>query len=253
MSELIIEEADGILELTLNRPEVKNALSTPLLVQLAAQLRRADALDSIRCVILTGAGNTFCAGADLKEMSMKGVSAMIADKRPGLFAEIGRFTKPIITACNGLAVGAGFELVLHSDIIIADPLAKFGFPEINLGIIPGAGGTQRLTKAIGKARAMEMILTGELLDAPTAYFWGITNETQAQCVQQARIIAEKIAHKAPLAVKAAKQSINQAFETSLSAGIALERANFVSLAGTHDRNEGIAAFLEKRKPTWTGN
>lgn len=244
----------GVLEIRLNRPEARNALSTPLLRGIVGLLEQAESDDAVRCVVLTGGDSVFAAGADLAEMAAKDMQAVLLEERPRLFAAIGRFPKPVVGAVCGYALGGGCELVMHADLIIAGESAQFGQPEINLGIIPGAGGTQRLTRAVGKSLAMKMVLAGEFISAREAQAAGLVAEVAADdaCLGRAHELARKIAAKAPLAVRLAKDAVLQAFETPLGAGMALERRNFVVLAGTEDRNEGVRAFLEKRKPVWKG-
>lgn len=244
----------GVLEIRLHRPEARNALSTPLLRGIVGLLEKAEADDAVRCVVLTGGDSVFAAGADLAEMAAKDMQAVLLEERPRLFAAIGRFPKPVVGAVCGYALGGGCELVMHADLIVAGESAQFGQPEINLGIIPGAGGTQRLTRAVGKSLAMKMVLAGEFISAREALTAGLVAEVAADeaCLGRAHELARKIASRAPLAVRLAKDAVLQAFETPLAAGMAIERRNFVVLAGTDDRNEGVRAFLEKRKPVWTG-
>lgn len=251
---LVAGPSAGVLEITLNRPQARNALSTSLLEALVELLDRAAEDDQVRAVILAGGDRTFAAGSDLAEMAGKDLPQVLTEKRPALFAAIGRFPKPLLAAVRGYALGGGCELAMHADIIIAGESACFGQPEINLGIMPGAGGTQRLTRAVGKSLAMKMVLSGETISAADALCAGLVAEVTADdaCLQRTRELAARIATKAPLALRLAKEAVLQAFETPLAAGIALERRNFVVLAGTEDRREGIAAFLEKRSPCFVG-
>ncbi len=244
----------GVLEIRIDRPEARNALSTPVLRGIVALLEQAEHDDAVRCVVLTGGESVFAAGADLAEMAAKDMQAVLLEERPRLFAAIARFPKPVIGAVCGYALGAGCELAMHADILVAGESAQFGQPEINLGIIPGAGGTQRLTRAVGKSVAMKMVLAGEFIPAREALAAGLVAEVVADeaCLPRAHELARKIAAKAPLAARLAKDAVLQAFETPLAAGLAIERRNFVVLAGTDDRNEGVRAFLEKRKPAWKG-
>jgi enoyl-CoA hydratase len=245
---------DGVLELTLNRPQERNALSTPLLQALVERLGSAAADEAVRVVILAGGDKVFAAGSDLAEMAAKDLPTTLVDQRAALFAAIARFPKPLLAAVRGYALGGGCELAMHADIIIAGESARFGQPEINLGIMPGAGGTQRLTRAVGKSLAMKLILSGEAITAAEALNAGLVAEVTGDdaCLPRTRELARKIAAKAPLALLLAKDAVLQAFETPLAAGMALERRNFVILAGTADRREGIAAFLEKRPPRFAG-
>jgi len=246
---------DGVLEITLNRPQERNALSTPLLRALVELLDSAAVDDEARVVTLIGGDKVFAAGSDLAEMAAKDLPAVLLDERAALFAAIARFPKPLLAAVRGYALGGGCELAMHADIIIAAESARFGQPEINLGIMPGAGGTQRLTRAVGKSLAMKLILAGEAITAAEAFSAGLVAEVTADdaCLSRTRELARKIAGKAPLALRLAKDAVLQAFETPLSAGMALERRNFVILSGTEDRREGIAAFLEKRAAHFAGH
>jgi enoyl-CoA hydratase len=187
-------------------------------------------------------------------MARKDMQAVLLEERPALFARIARFPKPLVAAVCGYALGGGCELAMLADIVLAADSARFGQPEINLGIMPGAGGTQRLTRAVGKSQAMRMVLCGELLDAQQALQYGLVAEvlTVERCLERAHELARRIASKAPLAARLAKEAVLQAFETPLSAGLLLERRNFVLLAGTEDRDEGVQAFLAKRAPSWRG-
>lgn len=243
-----------VLTLTLNRPEVRNALSTDCLKQLVELLERADNNPEIGAILITGNSRFFAAGADLKELQQQTVASAITDKRPAIWHRFNQITKPIISAVNGYALGAGCELVLASDITIAGESARFGLPEITLGLIPGAGGTQRLVRGVGKSLAMQMILTGNAIDAQQALQAGLVSQVcvDGLVVEYAQKIAQRIATHAPLAVKAAKAAISAAQEMSLTDGLQLERQYFVGLAGTDDRQEGINAFFEKRQPKFTG-
>jgi enoyl-CoA hydratase len=244
----------GVLEILLHRPEVRNAISTPLLRELVSVLGDAESDAAVGAVVITGGESVFAAGADLSEMAARDMQGILLEERPRLYQAIARFPKPLLAAVCGYALGAGCELAMHADIIIAGQSAQFGQPEIRLGIMPGAGGTQRLTRAVGKSLAMKMVLAGELVGADEARAAGLVAEvvSDAECLPRAHALAEKIAGMAPLAVRLAKDAVLQVFDTGLQAGLALERRNFTVLAGTDDRNEGIRAFFEKRKPDWTG-
>lgn len=244
----------GVELLTLNRPKQRNALNTPLLYELANALEAADSDDNVKVVVVTGNQRVFAAGADVSEMADRDLVGMMASERPQLWRRIASFSKPLIAAVNGFALGAGNELVMHADIVIAGEDAQFGQPEVGLGIIPGAGGTQRLLRTVGKSTTMKLVLSGEFLTAKQALAAGLVAEVTIPEMTQERALslAATIAGKPPLAVRLAKQSVLAAFETTLQAGLALEQQAFVTLAATEDRNEGIAAFLEKRKPTFTG-
>jgi enoyl-CoA hydratase len=244
----------GVRLITLQRPQALNALTTELLGELADELNAAQADADTRVVVLTGSRKAFAAGADLKEMAECNLVGVLNDPRQASWQTITRFNKPLIAAVNGFALGGGCELAMHADIIIAGTDARFGQPEINLGIMPGAGGTQRLLRAVGKSMAMQMVLTGEAIDAQQAQRAGLVSEvTQPELtVERALQIARNIAAKAPLAVRLAKEALLKAMDTDLASGLRFERHAFTLLAGTRDRDEGIAAFQEKRKPTFIG-
>ncbi|GEK48700.1 2,3-dehydroadipyl-CoA hydratase [Bisbaumannia pacifica] len=244
----------GVLRITLHRPEALNALNTALLGELAEVLADADQDDAIRAVVLTGSRRAFAAGADINEMAERDLVGMLDDPRQRHWAAIARFSKPIVAAINGFTLGGGCELAMHADIRIAGEDAKFGQPEINLGIMPGAGGTQRLVRAVGQALATQMVLTGEPISARRALEAGLISEiTQPELtVERATAIAERIAEKAPLAVRLAKEALHKALDTDLATGLRFERHAFTVLAGTADREEGIKAFQEKRRAQFTG-
>lgn len=244
----------GVLTISLNRPDAYNALRTQLLAELAAALDSAAADDAIKAVVLTGNSKVFAAGADIKEMAALDTVGVMNDPRPQYWQRIARFPKPIVAAVNGFALGGGCELVMHCDIVIAGDNAQFGQPEINLGIIPGAGGTQRLIRTIGKSMAMQLVLSGEFISAEKALSLGLISEVTIpeRSLERASEIARKIATKPPIAVKLAKEALLKAYDTTLESGLNLERKAFTLLAATEDRNEGIAAFMEKRKPNFTG-
>ncbi|WP_431025970.1 2,3-dehydroadipyl-CoA hydratase PaaF [Halomonas sp. H5] len=244
----------GVLRITLHRPEALNALNTALLGELAEVLADADRDDAIRAVVLTGSRRAFAAGADINEMAERDLVGMLDDPRQRHWAAIARFSKPLVAAINGFTLGGGCELAMHADIRIAGEDAKFGQPEINLGIMPGAGGTQRLVRAVGQALATQMVLTGEPISARRALEAGLISEiTQPELtVERATAIAERIAEKAPLAVRLAKEALHKALDTDLATGLRFERHAFTVLAGTADREEGIKAFQEKRRAQFTG-
>lgn len=254
-SDIIVEKPkNGVVCIKLNRPESKNAIRTLMLSELASSLIDCENNIDVRCVILTGEGENFAAGADIKEMAKLDAVGVLNDQRVQYWQQINNFSKPIIAAVNGYCMGGGCELAMHADIIIAGRSAKFGQPEINLGIIPGAGGTQRLIRCVGKSLASQMILSGELIDSHKALAAGLISEISEPelTLERAQQIAQQIANKAPVAIRLAKESLKQAFESSLSAGMQFERRSFVLLAATKDRNEGINAFLEKRQPFYQG-
>lgn len=250
-----VENRGPIAILTLDRPQSLNALSRALVDQLARHLDDAAADDSIRVVILAGSARAFCAGADITEVSsIRG--AMPTDVLPfdGLFHSLEALAKPTIAAVQGLALGGGCELILACDITIAGQSARFGLPEVKLGVIPGGGGTQRLVRAIGKAKAMQMLLTGEPVDAVWALQAGLVADVIADDVvlDRALEIAGQIAGNAPRAVALAADAARNASELSLRQGLTHERRNFLLALGTSDAAEGIAAFAERRNPNFTG-
>lgn len=248
---LILTETRGRVGLiTLNRPEALNALSAALIAELAAAVDRYDHDDGIGAMVITGSEKAFAAGADIKEMaSLSFVEAYLRDEAAAL-ARIGEARKPIVAAVAGYCLGGGGELALLADIIIAADTAKFGQPEITLGIIPGMGGTQRLPRAIGKAKAMDMILTGRLIDAAEAERAGLVARVvpAAELMSVTLAVAEKIAGLPLPAVIAAKESVNRAFEVPLAEGLRFERRLFHALFATDDQKEGMAAFIAKRPP-----
>ena len=255
-STLLIERhADGYAVVTLNRPDALNALNTTLTGELGDFLESVADDDSVRCVVLTGSVKAFAAGADIKEMADQAYADMY---RGNFFARahdrVASFRKPIIAAVSGSALGAGCELAMLCDFIIASDTAKFGQPEINLGVAPGIGGSQRLTRAVGKAKAMDMCLTGRMMDAAEAERSGLVSRVVASdaLLDEARAAAAKIAGQSILAVMANKELVNAAFETTLSQGVVFERRLFHSLFAFDDQKEGMAAFVEKRKPAFTG-
>jgi enoyl-CoA hydratase len=244
----------GVGLIRINRPQVLNALNQATLLELVAAFDAFANDDAVRCVVLTGSDRAFAAGADISEMSGKGIAEMLTDTRLSSWKRLRDFPKPTIAAVSGFCLGGGLELAMLCDIILASESARFGQPEINLGIIPGAGGTQRLTRAVGKSLAMEMVLNARNLTAPEALEVGLVSrvvpvETH---LTQALQLAAQIAARAPLAVRLAKDAVNHAFDGSLDTGLEFERKNFVALFGTEDQKEGMKAFLEKRAAKWTG-
>ncbi len=254
---LIVETPTaGVTLIRLNRPEALNALNSRLLGELGQALDVAEADSEVRCVVLTGSDRAFAAGADIKEMSDKSYAQMFA---ADFFGQAGRrieqFRKPIIAAVAGYALGGGCELAMLCDFIIAAETAKFGQPEINLGVMPGIGGTQRLPRAVGKAKAMDMVLTARMMDAAEAERTGLVSRVvpAETLLDEALAAAAKIASQSPLAVMMNKELVNAAFETTLSTGVAVERRLFHSLFAFDDQKEGMAAFVEKRKPEFKGS
>ena len=239
---------------TLNRPDALNALNTALLNELADALEAWDrGHQNVRCMIVTGSERAFAAGADIKEMQPKTYSEMYRENLFGdQFDRIARIKKPIIAAVAGHALGGGCELALLCDFIIAADTARFGQPEITLGIMPGLGGSQRLTRIIGKSKAMDMILTGRMMDAAEAERCGLVSRVVplAQLMDEAIATAEKIASMSLPATMVAKEAVNRAFETTLSEGVRFERRTFHATFAFDDRAEGMAAFADKRKPAW---
>ena len=251
MDNLLIDRHDGWLRLTLNRPAARNALNTELLSQLAAALLGAAANASCRAVLLCGAEGNFAAGADIGEIENKGRAEGAADPRKAHWKTIRDFRKPLIAAVDGFALGGGFELALMADLIIAGETARFGLPETSLGLIPGAGGGQRLMALVGRARASRMVLTGEIIDAPTAEGWGIAAWTcPGSAIPEGEKLAAKLASRAPLALQAAKRALVDGDEDA--AALTLERSLFEKLLDSADKKEGIAAFRDKRKPEFKG-
>ncbi|WWC69878.1 uncharacterized protein I206_103821 [Kwoniella pini CBS 10737] len=240
--------------LTLNRPKALNALSTPLFQALNAELEKAEADDSVRAIVITGGEKNFAAGADIKEMKDKEFAEAYTTNFLGSWNKIASIRKPIIGAVAGYALGGGCELAMLCDILIASPKSTFGQPEITLGIIPGMGGSQRLTSLIGKQKAMDMVLTGRKIDGITAEKWGLVSrliEENQSVVEEAIKIAEIIAGFGKVAVQAGKEAVNASLDLPLEQGLRLERRLFQQLFATQDQKEGMAAFAEKRKPTWS--
>jgi enoyl-CoA hydratase len=251
MPETILVETHGRAGLIrLNRPQALNALCDQLMDELGAALLAFDADPAIGAIVLTGSEKAFAAGADIKEMQPRNYPAVFLDDFIGARWEaILRVRKPVIAAVAGFALGGGCELAMACDIILAADTAKFGQPEINLGVIPGAGGTQRLTRAIGKAKAMELVVSGRMMDAAEAERASLVSRVvpAAELIPEALKLAERIASLSPVAVAMAKRAVDRAFETTLAEGVRYERALFLSLFGTPDQREGMAAFVEKRK------
>jgi len=252
---MLVEQRGAVTLVTLNRPQALNALNAQMLADFVAVMAAYEADASQRCLVVTGSEKAFAAGADIKEMATKPTADFYAED---LFApwtsKVVATRKPWIAAVAGFALGGGCEVALMADFIIAADTAKFGQPEITLGMVPGMGGSQRLTRAVGKAKAMEMCLTGRRMDAIEAERLGLIARIvpAADLIAEALKTAEAIAAMAPLAVLANKELVNLAFETSLAQGIVAERRIFQMLTATADKAEGMAAFVEKRAPIWTG-
>ncbi len=251
MEDLLIDRQDGWLRLTINRPSARNALNTHLLSHLAAALMGAAANASCRAVLLCGAEGNFAAGADIGEIAEKTQAEGATDPRKGYWQTIRDFRKPLIAAVDGFALGGGFELALMADLIIAGETARFGLPETSLGLIPGAGGGQRLLSLVGRARASRMVLTGEIIDAATAEAWGIAAwRCEGSAIPEGEKLAAKLAARAPLALQAAKRALVAGDDNA--AALTLERSLFEKLLDSADKTEGIAAFRDKRKPEFKG-
>ena len=251
---IVEEHPPGVLLLRLNRPVKRNALSIALMRDLAAAFEAADADPEIRCVVLTGDERAFSAGADIADQHENGTGSAFHPERLAAWQVVQAFPKPLIAAVNGYAFGGGNELAMLADIVIAGETAMFGQPEIKIGIMPGDGGTQRLIRAVGKSRAMRMILTGEPIDAHIAELIGLVAEVVPadRTVATALEIARTIAERSPIALRLAKTAMLQAYETPLSAGLAFERDCLARAFGSEDQREGMAAFIEKRAPHFTG-
>ncbi len=254
--EFIVIEIIGKVGLVkLNRPESYNALNLQLLSELMESLKELDERDDIGAIVITGDEKSFAAGADISSMSKATKDEIRKSKFIPTFSLIREIKKPIIAVVSGYCLGGGLELALSCDMIISSTKSKFGQPEINLGVIPGAGGTQRLTRAVGKVIAMEMILNNRTLKAEEALSMGLINAVYPveDYLEKGLSLAQEIASKAPLAIQAAKQAINQVDELALTDGLNEERDLFFNLFSTQDQKEGMSAFLEKRKPDWTGS
>ena len=255
MQTLLVETTDGVMLIRLNRPEALNALNSQVLAELTQTLDAAEANDDVRCLVITGSEKAFAAGADIKEVSGKSYADMFSSNFFGAAADrMAAFRKPIIAAVAGYALGGGCELAMLCDFIIAAETAKFGQPEITLGVAPGIGGTQRLTRFVGKSKAMEMILTGRMMDAAEAERSGLVSRVVPadKLIEEAMAAAKKIAGLSPLAVMMNKEMVEAAYETPLTQGVKLERRLFHSLFAFDDQKEGMAAFIDKRKPEFKG-
>ena len=248
---LIVEIEDHICLIKLNRPDAMNALSSQLLGELSKAVQAADSNDKVRVIVLTGSEKAFAAGADIKEMADKSFVDVFTED---MFTEdtdrLLRCRKPIIAAVAGYALGGGCELAMMCDFIIAADNAKFGQPEINLGVIAGIGGTQRLTRFVGKSKSMDMHLTGRFMTADEAERSGLVSRVvpAKKLIEEAMATAQKIAEKSALTVVAAKEAVNRSYETTLAEGLLFERRLFQSLFATEDQKEGMHAFLDKREP-----
>ncbi len=251
---ILVEQIGAVTKITLNRPQALNALNSQVLTDLIAAFAAYDSDESQRCAVLTGSEKAFAAGADIKEMQSLGFADMYGQNFFAGYERVTATRKPWIAAVNGFALGGGCELAMMADFIIAGDNAKFGQPEIKLAVTPGMGGTQRLTRAIGKAKAMEMCLTGRLMGATEAEAAGLVARIvpAADLIDEVMKTAQTIADMAPLAAIANKEMVNAAFETTLKQGIDFERRLFHGIFGSDDQSEGMAAFIEKRAGNWTG-
>jgi enoyl-CoA hydratase len=253
--DIVVEPAaEGVQVIRFNRPASKNALRNATLKEIVTALDAAAADDAVRAVVITGGDAIFAAGADIHEMAALDAISAARDVRPRYWRAIAAFSKPLVAAVNGYALGAGCEMLMHADIVVAGVSARIGQPEINLGVIPGAGGTQRLVRTVGKPLAMKMVLGGEMISAERALAAGLVSDVvpDGEVLATAMAQARRIAQKSPLAVALAKEAVLRSFEMHLEAGLQFERKSFSLLAASADRKEGIAAFLEKRPAEFTG-
>jgi enoyl-CoA hydratase len=251
----LLHEVDGnVAIIRINRPKVLNALSLPLMADLAKLMEQYDNDDNIHVILLSGSQRAWAAGADIGDMATASSNEMRKRDQFAIWEKIKKITKPIVAAVSGFALGGGCELMMHCDIIIASENALFGQPEINLGIIPGAGGTQRFTRAVGKATAMDVVLSGRFLSAKEALDFGLISRIvpKEHWFESALQVAKQVASKGPIALRSAKASVLNAEELPLSSSLAEERALFYALFDTNDQTEGMTAFAEKRPPNFTG-
>lgn len=255
--ELLLEERGPVALLTLNRPSRLNALSTSLLQALEKALNEVEARPHLRAVVLAGAGRVFCAGADIAELKSKAgalAAAAYIEQIQRVVNRVEALPLPVIAAVHGLAFGGGFELALAADLIVAEDQTQFALPEVKIGVIPGAGGTQRLPRLVGRNRAKELLFSGDSIDAHRAEAWGIVNRVvpAGEAQSEALSWAASLAERAPVALRLAKRAVNRGLETSLEAGLDLEMEAILILFGTRDQKEGMQAFLEKRAPQFMG-
>lgn len=256
MEYLIVKEeyAPFVALIQLNRPKELNALNLQLMQELRDTLKSLDQNDKVRAIIITGNEQAFAAGADIKQMADKTAIDMLMIDQFSTWDQIRKTKKPIIAAVSGFALGGGCELAMTCDMIVASETARFGQPEIKIGVMPGAGGTQRLTRAIGKAKAMELVLTGRFISGEEALAYGLINKVVPveMYLHEALQLAREIAQMSPVAAQLAKEAVNRSFETHLDEGLYFERKNFYLAFASEDQKEGMKAFIEKRKPEYKG-
>ena len=251
---ILVETHERVGLMRINRPKALNALDSTVTRELNLAMTEFDGDEDIGAMVITGDGRAFAAGADIKEMADASAVEMLQRDNISAFDQIRKIKKPVIAAVSGWCLGGGNELAMSCDMIVASETARFGQPEINLGVIPGAGGTQRLTRAVGKPIAMEIVLNNRMLTAQEALDYGLVNRVVPveSYLEEAMSLAQEIAGRAPLAIQLGKEAVNQAFETTLSDGLAEERRAFYFLFASQDQKEGMQAFVEKRKPDWQG-
>lgn len=251
---ILVETHGGVGLVRLNRPEQLNALNTATLNELAQAVRGFEQDEAIGAIVLTGNERAFAAGADILEFQRTSLPELLRGQRTDAYETLRRVRKPLVAAVSGYAYGGGCELAMLCDLIVASETARFAQPEVNLGLIPGGGGTQRLTRQVGRYLAMEVVLAGRVLSAWEAYRRGLVNRVVPVelYLEEALELAQGVAERAPLAVRLAKDAVNRALEVGLEAGLALERSNFLVAFGSEDKAEGTQAFVEKRKPVWKG-
>jgi enoyl-CoA hydratase len=251
---ILVHQQDKVGIVQINRPKALNALNSPTMAELVVALQAFDTNPEVGCMVITGDQRAFAAGAEIKEMANVTAVTMMDSPLIGYWDQLLSIHNPIIAAVSGWCLGGGCELAMACDMIVASESARFGQPEISIGVIPGAGGTQRLTRIVGKAVAMEMVLNNRHLTAEEALRYGLVNRVAPveQYLDEAIRLAAEIAERAPVAVRLGKEAVNRAFETNLSEGVLFERRLFAMLFATEDQKEGMAAFIEKRPPVWQG-
>ncbi|MCL4262794.1 MAG: enoyl-CoA hydratase/isomerase family protein [Anaerolineae bacterium] len=253
--EYILTRVDGRVGIVqINRPKALNALNVDVMMELMSALEAFDVDEAVGCMVVTGNERAFAAGADIKAMAEATLVAMLNSPMIDQWDRLQKVTKPVIAAVSGFALGGGCELAMACDMIVASESAQFGQPEINIGVMPGAGGTQRMTRAVGKALAMEIVLNGRFLSASEALQYGLVNRVVPVelYLEEAIKLGQQIAERAPVAIRLAKEAVNATFETTLQSGLALERRLFYMLFATADQKEGMDAFINKRPPAWRG-